>query len=387
MRRQLLRPRRGATIVLVAVCMSLLLGIAALAIDFGRMYMLRTELKVATDAAALSAGRDLRSDSSLAAARDHARDVAKSNLIGAKDTINVPGDSIIPGTWDFTTKTFTAGNWASATAVRVTGSYTASWMLAKIFGVTTRSLSTTSISALGAASTQNCMKPWAIPYAAVLSAIGQDPTNLSYKLTQADITRLENNRTPINITEATVVSSSVPGNFGWTHFPNASSNNNGQPAERAEAVGGCVSDGVSVGDSLPSSQGNTNASVVQAAMYTLCGTTSNGGGNGNGNGNGGGNGNGNGNGNGGGNGNGNNGTPTSATNCTVDPVYVPIYGVGGGSGNNGYFIIQYVGAFKLTGYDFGTTPAKITGYLTSVGGQGGGFKPTLGIVTSSALVR
>src|SRR5690349_19586979 len=49
-----LRNRRGVTLVLTAFMLTALIGSAAFAIDFGRMYWYRAQLSAATDAAALA---------------------------------------------------------------------------------------------------------------------------------------------------------------------------------------------------------------------------------------------------------------------------------------------------------------------------------------------
>src|SRR5207249_7738044 len=49
------RNRRGFTLILAALMMTILIGAAAFAVDFGRMYLYRNQLHAATDAAALAA--------------------------------------------------------------------------------------------------------------------------------------------------------------------------------------------------------------------------------------------------------------------------------------------------------------------------------------------
>lgn len=54
-----LKDRRGVTIILVAILMSVFLGFAALAIDIGHLYVVRNELQNAADAAAMAGARVL----------------------------------------------------------------------------------------------------------------------------------------------------------------------------------------------------------------------------------------------------------------------------------------------------------------------------------------
>src|ERR1700681_683653 len=60
MRRPLPRHQRGQAIVLIAIMLAVLVGMAALAIDGSRAYSLRRDLQDAVDAAALAAGDTLQ---------------------------------------------------------------------------------------------------------------------------------------------------------------------------------------------------------------------------------------------------------------------------------------------------------------------------------------
>ena len=55
------RKRRGAAALWTAASMAVMLGFAALAIDTGRLYVVRSELQVAADAAATGACTELGS--------------------------------------------------------------------------------------------------------------------------------------------------------------------------------------------------------------------------------------------------------------------------------------------------------------------------------------
>jgi uncharacterized membrane protein len=64
------RSRKGFVLIVTAISMTLMLGLAGLAIDIGRMYVIRAELQSFTDAAALSAALELNgTNSGLARAR------------------------------------------------------------------------------------------------------------------------------------------------------------------------------------------------------------------------------------------------------------------------------------------------------------------------------
>jgi Flp pilus assembly protein TadG len=62
--------QKGFVLIVTSIAMTLLLGLAGLGIDIGRMYVIRAELQSFTDAAALSAAIELNgTDAGLARAR------------------------------------------------------------------------------------------------------------------------------------------------------------------------------------------------------------------------------------------------------------------------------------------------------------------------------
>jgi uncharacterized membrane protein len=64
------RSQRGFVLIVTAIALTILLALAALGIDIGRMYVIRAELQSFTDAAALSAAIELDgTDSGIANAR------------------------------------------------------------------------------------------------------------------------------------------------------------------------------------------------------------------------------------------------------------------------------------------------------------------------------
>lgn len=114
--RRLARDRRGGIAVLAALSAPVLAGFAALAVDVGNAYMVRTELQSTADAAALAAAAKLPST---AAALAEARTIAAENLPAAKHgNVLADGDLLI-GTWDPGNRTFSAGG-SAPNAVRVT---------------------------------------------------------------------------------------------------------------------------------------------------------------------------------------------------------------------------------------------------------------------------
>jgi Flp pilus assembly protein TadG len=69
---------QGFVLIVTGIAVMLLIGVAALAIDLGRLYVIRAELQSFTDAAALTAARDFDgSAASLARARADAQKLAE----------------------------------------------------------------------------------------------------------------------------------------------------------------------------------------------------------------------------------------------------------------------------------------------------------------------
>ena len=164
----------GAVIALVAICLVLLIGIAAFAIDFGYRHVVRNELQNAADAAALAGARELgviykglsydEQQSYVSNPADIvpiAQQAALSNYAGEVDNITVNSGDVIIGTWDFTAS---SGDPLTATlntpnAVRVitrrdgSANGPISTFFARIFGVDTLDITARATAALSGQST------------------------------------------------------------------------------------------------------------------------------------------------------------------------------------------------------------------------------------------
>lgn len=101
--------------------MTTIAGFAALAADFGRMTVAKSELQAATDAAARYAARTMRSQSggTSAAAASAAAVFAESKIDGSAFTFD-PNNDLTLGIWNAATRTFTPATVANgANAVRI----------------------------------------------------------------------------------------------------------------------------------------------------------------------------------------------------------------------------------------------------------------------------
>lgn len=213
-----MQTRRGATLVFVAVMISLLIGVAGFAIDFARMYTFKSQLKVLADAAALSATVDVVRDGTTGGAVNRAlsRAIAlrEQNRVNGIDRADITQTDFVPGTWNFNTQTFTPNpgrSWQGATAVQATARYTAEWTLARVFGVTTRDLAETSIATIGAAN-EGCIKPFVLPYLNLVQMLHPDITDPGYELTPEDLDALSSS---VQRTFRLADDTPAPGNFGW----------------------------------------------------------------------------------------------------------------------------------------------------------------------------
>lgn len=108
------RQQRGAVLIVLAVLLMLFVGITALAIDLGHLYLVRNELQNAADAGALAGASNLI-DYSSGAIREDANQIAYDTaLLNASVKLPVEvhwtsgnvGD-VQRGHWSFTTRTFT----------------------------------------------------------------------------------------------------------------------------------------------------------------------------------------------------------------------------------------------------------------------------------------
>ncbi|MBE9581804.1 MAG: hypothetical protein IMF18_09315, partial [Proteobacteria bacterium] len=110
----MLRNQRGATAILVALCLFALIGFGALAVDIGHLCVARNELQNAADAGALAGARFLYNDDGTAVntgANQIAHDAATANMservpVEVNWTGGNAGDAQ-RGHWSFATRTFT----------------------------------------------------------------------------------------------------------------------------------------------------------------------------------------------------------------------------------------------------------------------------------------
>lgn len=107
------RPRcqdgeQGTIAILMAVCMTVFFGFAALGFDLAYVRYARLQLQNATDAAAHAALVRLRATANQGSARAMAKSVAAQNRVWGK-ALTLLDSEISFGSWDFSSKVFTQG--------------------------------------------------------------------------------------------------------------------------------------------------------------------------------------------------------------------------------------------------------------------------------------
>lgn len=112
------RSSHGCTLIWTTATLTTLIGLASLAVDFGRVQLVKTEMRRAADAAARAGASSL--DVSAAQARSDAIAWSKVNLIDNRAILD-SGIVATVGFWDKTSRTFmtTPPNGRVANAVRV----------------------------------------------------------------------------------------------------------------------------------------------------------------------------------------------------------------------------------------------------------------------------
>src|SRR6476659_4305040 len=97
-----LRSRRGSTLVLVAMMLAALMGVAAIAADIGRFYVVTGELQTSADAAALKGARVLQFTTANFASTvdDSVTQFAQNTNRADGNSVTIAADSIDIGWWE-----------------------------------------------------------------------------------------------------------------------------------------------------------------------------------------------------------------------------------------------------------------------------------------------
>jgi Flp pilus assembly protein TadG len=189
------RPRRrGAVLVMATAMMAGLMVVTAIAVDLSRLFVLRTELQTAADAAALAAARQLVDDPTRAAGQAVSLAHGNSTLAGT------PGiDSVRFGMWRRSTRTFVPGNPITADAVQVTVGRSTSYLLARFFSTESVRVTARAVAWAGAPAMRTCVIPLFILHHDYMEALGKAHEDM---LTHEDVWGLRDaaKRRPLRLT-------------------------------------------------------------------------------------------------------------------------------------------------------------------------------------------
>jgi Flp pilus assembly protein TadG len=354
-----MRGRRGATLVLVAALLTVIFGMAGVAIDMSRLYVMRAQLQTTADATAIAGIVEVK-DKRPTNAPTAALAYAPLNQV-ERQTPTLTAGNVEGGKWDFATNTFTPlASWTdpALNAVRTTPTYQATYSLARVFGVTTRTVQARAVAALGFVGTSDCLRPWAVSYQTILNSLyppagSKDP---SYNLTAQDIQTLTGMSYPADsITLLQGTSNQLtPGNISQVVVNNPWNGNNSYK----NAINGCSNLPIGPGTWLDGDAG-VGGGQTAGALRQFCQA------------------------NGGVQGGGQNYT------CTGQPkIKLAMWDQSNGSpGSNLQLRVKYVGVFAIVGFKGGSGPDQIAGYFTSMASTGGFSANPTPITGSIALVQ
>jgi len=355
--------RRGATLVLVAMLMSVLIGMTALAVDLSRLYVMRGQLRAAADAGALAGAVEL-SHQRLDSLRGAAAGYALSNRVGGAEPAVAEGDVQV-GIWDFDARSFTPvapPDWPSqpVNAVRVVTRHSASLTFGRIFDLDDRELGASATAAVGYVADASCVKPWALDYGDLVDALtggrgaatgALDPADIN-AIALADAGARRSSRFAI---DATVQPLRLDGGYGGY---------GGYGSRYAQNITGCSARDIEPGDLVA---GETDAAAAgelatRTALWRFC--DANGGASGY--------------------------EGSASFSCRGEPkVKVVLWNWRQVTRRRGTitsitYRVKYVGVVRIAGY--GGAPARLRGYFSTMAARGA-FTTDATPLTRVVLVR
>lgn len=166
--------RRGATLVLVAVMLLVLGGMAAFAVDLTRVYSGVTELQTGADAAALAGALRLARTPGVSAASGTVAFASSNRAFGSPLSLNT--SDVEGGFWDPAAGTFVPGAWTTANAIRVSAEKSSSLAFGGFVSSPTVTPVRRAVAWIGNQASRDCIKPWGIPLTYVNTLLGQSIT-------------------------------------------------------------------------------------------------------------------------------------------------------------------------------------------------------------------
>jgi len=192
--------RRGATMVLVAILLVPLLGLAAFAMDLSYWQMGASQLQTAADAAALAGARALQynatNDPQGVVTAEVSAMMPRNSAFGS--TLNADSAIVEPmfytppsGT---TAASLVSASWNVANAVQVTAQRTGGTILSGVVNHTDQLVQRRGTAWIANINSGSCVKPWSLPYRALydrVAAITGDPATPSTATPRPDLTQLQ----------------------------------------------------------------------------------------------------------------------------------------------------------------------------------------------------
>ena len=172
--RRRLKLRRGATLVIAAVLILVVGGMAAFAVDLARIYSGVNEMQTGADAGSLAGAHRLQKQPGVSAVA-HVQSFAASNSAFGS-ALSIPSGDVEGGFWDPVAGTFTAGAWNVANAVRVTTRSTPVLAFGRLLNRTSLSANRSGVAWIANQAARDCIKPWGFDLTFLNGRLGQSLT-------------------------------------------------------------------------------------------------------------------------------------------------------------------------------------------------------------------
>lgn len=214
-----LKKRNGAILVLTAAIMVLVLSVLAVVADVSRMYVQKSDLQTAADAAALAGVVEII-DGSPTTVKDSAAYVGQLNRVVGRDATIAAGDihcaewNDIARTSSDESSTCTASHNSVSVTTRATSTNSIAGFLSGVF-----QLKATARAWAAYVGESDCIKPWAIPYTILTKTL--QPLNMDTlrNLDATDAAKLRSMSREERTFKVKIGSPPNFGNFGSLEIP------------------------------------------------------------------------------------------------------------------------------------------------------------------------
>src|SRR5687768_15220186 len=220
--RMRLKNRKGAILVLAAFLMAAVLGVLVVVVDFSRIYVQKTELQTAADAAALAGTREIMNGAPDVMVEDSALNYGERNK-ALSTTVPIARADVICGQWVAATRTYadeSANCNPGHNSVTVTTRQTARHSLPGFLGANWQ-IKATARAYAAYVGAQKCIKPWAIPYPRLTKILDPNNPDSLRNLTEGDIATLRGLPLADRRFMLKIGSPPTSGNFGSLEIPDA----------------------------------------------------------------------------------------------------------------------------------------------------------------------